>query len=106
MKKNYNQPTSKEISDAIRGQITVDLPQGEIEEVLDVCDDFCCQSYDAGYNTGMLDGAQEYENDNPAINEEKLCTEYVVEKFGEVKSFEEFTEVYNELRNISYTYMR
>lgn len=99
-------PTNKTISAEIRSQITIDLPEGEIDDIIETCDDLCSQSYDAGYNLGMVDGAQEYENDNPAINEEKLCTEYIVEKFGDCKTLGEFIEVYNELRNISYTYIR
>ena len=104
--KKTTQPTRQQIMLAITGQITIDLPKGELDGIISECEDLCNTSYKAGHDEGMVDGALEYENDNPPVNQEKLCTEYVVEKFGEVKSFEEFTEIYNELRNISYTYMK
>lgn len=59
------------------------------------------KEYDKGYEQGQVD----YESENPPINEEKLCTEYVVEKFADCKTLSDFIEVFNELRNISYTHM-
>jgi hypothetical protein len=103
--KKTERPTDRTISLNIRNCITVDLPDGELDEVIDEAQDLCSQSYDAGYNLGMVDGALEYESDNPPINEEKSNSEYVVKSFSECKTLEDFTNVFNEIRNFSYRFM-
>jgi hypothetical protein len=76
-----------------------------MDELIDGCEDLCCTSYDAGYNLGMVDGALDYESDNPQINEEKSNTEYATSEFSDCKTIEDFITKYNEIRNLSYTYM-
>lgn len=98
-------PTTATISKNIRNMITIDLPDGELDDVIDEASDLCSQSYDAGYSLGMVDGALEYESDNPQINEEKSNTEFVTEQFAECENFEQFKSVYNEIRNRSYNFM-
>jgi len=103
--KKTEKPTDRTISQNIRNLITIDLPEDELDAVIDEAQDLCSQSYDAGYNLGMVDGAIEYESDNPPINEEKSNHDFVVEKFSECKTLADFTDVFNELRNRSYNFM-
>ena len=103
--KKTEQPTDTTISLNIRNLITIDLPDGELDEVIDEAKDLCSQSYDAGYNLGMVDGAIEYENDNPPINEEKSNTEYCVSQFSECKTLEDFQCKLTEITNRSYNFM-
>lgn len=87
-------PTDRTISQKIRDLITIDLPEDELDDVIDEAQDLCSQSYDAGYNLGMVDGALEYESDNPPVNEEKSNAAFVVEKFEDCKTLEDFQEAY------------
>lgn len=95
-------PTEREIEKEINSLLTVDLPEGELDDIVQAMDDFCGDSY----SQGEEDGAKEYEEDNPPVNEEKLCTEYATTQFADCKTLADFTEKYNEIRNLSYTYMR
>lgn len=103
--KKTEKPTNAQIGREIRSLITIDLPDGELDEIIETADELCSVSYDAGYNLGMVDGALEYEADNPPINEEKSNTEFATEAFAECENFEQFKSVYNEIRNRSYNFM-
>lgn len=98
-------PNTADISKNIRNMVTIDLPDGELDDVIDKVSDLCSQSYDAGYNLGIVDGALKYESDNSPINEEKSNTEFVTEQFAECENFEQFKSIYNEIRNRSYNFM-
>lgn len=103
--KKTERPTKKQISDAIRGCITIDLPDGEIDDAIEHADELCDESYDAGYNLGMVGGANDYENENPPINEEKLCADYVIEKFEDCKTLADFQDAYKWIFNTHCNHM-
>lgn len=49
---------------------------------------------DKAYDEGIVNGALEYEEDNPPINEEKIGVDFVVEKFADCKTLEDFQDAY------------
>ncbi len=88
-----------------------DIPD-VISEIMPLITDFVNENYEwkktivNEYEKGYEQGHIDYEEDNPPLNEEKSNTDFVVEKFSDCETFAEFKEVFNELRNLSYTYMR
>lgn len=92
------QPTLDEIESKVSA-IKNSLPASDRKQkLLDLIDGFCDESFEAGQ--------EYYESENPPINEEKSNSEYVTEIFADCKTFEEFQTLYNEIRNLSYTYMK
>lgn len=102
---NPKQPTRNEIEREINSLITIDLPDGEMYDIVESVDSFCDESYEAGYNEGKNDGVKEYEAKNPPINEEQVSAEYVVAQFSDCKTLSDFQEKFNEIRNRSYNFM-
>ncbi len=104
-------PIPHSIGDNITDYSTIDNGNAVAELIIKELTDHVNENYTFGadlakeFDRGYKEGQDDYEEENPPINEEKLCTEYVVEKFGDCNTLAEFTEVYNELRNISYTHM-
>ena len=103
--KKTEQLTKHQISQDIRNLITIDLPKGEIEDIIETCDEFCTGAYDAGYNLGMIDGAIDYERENPPINGEQSNYEYIVSYFSECKTLSDFQGRYKEAFNFYCNFM-
>jgi hypothetical protein len=98
--KKQERPTKHQISQNIRSLITIDLPNGEIKDIIETCDEFCTGAYDAGYNLGIIDGAIDYELKNPPINKEQSNYEYIVSYFSECKTLSDFQDRYKEAVNL------
>jgi len=68
-------------------------------------DEMIEESYDAGHDDGYKEGQKKLRSCNSPINEEKLCIDFVVEKFQECKTLEDFQDTYLELFRRSCNFM-
>lgn len=103
--------TKNQLSQRVRNLITIDLPDGELDDVIDECDEIMDESYDAGYNLGYDEGKDEgYQSGREdAFSDEsrieKANTEYCVQQFADCKTLEDFQCKLTEITNRSYNFM-
>lgn len=90
-----NRPTKSEIESSLN-QFKGLTPLEE-EKLIGIIDDFCENSYD--------EGQQDYEDENPQVNEEKVGVEYCVKAFEDCKTNCDFQDKLKEITTRSYNFM-
>lgn len=84
------------MNDQIKGKAIIDF-----EKIIAMVND---SAFEAGEKEGKAAGIEQYKQD-VASTTEKLNTEYVVEKFSDCNTLDEFKDVFHEIRNRSYNFM-
>lgn len=104
---NKSQPTEREIKKEINSLITIDLPDGELYDIVQAVAQFCYDSFKAGMEEGNDEGYQngkrEAFDDENAV--EKINTEYCVAQFADCNTLADFHSKLTEIRNRSYNFM-
>lgn len=100
-------PMEREIEKEINSLITIDLPDGELYDIVQSIDEFCQLSYDEGKEDGHKDGYEQgiedaFDNSNKV---EKINTEYCVSQFSDCKTLADFQTKLTEITNRSYNFM-
>lgn len=61
------------------------------------------ETYDRAYDTGWEDAIENHTDDEK--EQEKLCTNYAIQQFKEIKTFEEFKNKYKEIETESFRHL-
>lgn len=96
-------PNTREIK-AIVNSFTVDVPEDEISDIVSDIESLIEDVYEFGHDKGIEDGRDEYESENPPINQEEVGVNYAVEQFTDCKTLSDFQDKLKEITLRSYNF--